>query len=499
MNNLHPFQVLRPLSTFVLAPALGALAVLGFAPFYWFPLTILALAGLFHLWRNAPGAKRAALDGFTFGLGFFGTGASWIYVSLHDFGGMPLAAAVAATALFCALLALFPALAGGLQGRFKGIPASLRLLALIPALWTLSEWMRGWVLTGFPWLAAGYSQAPSSPLSGFAPLLGVYGVSLAAALCAGALALLAAGKQRRRVAMAIALVLCSGWALKQVQWVAASGAPVTVSLLQGNIEQDIKWRPEKARATLQTYAELADASRGQLIIMPETALPMFINDLPPFYLERLKAVAQQRGGDLVFGIPEEGAPGQYFNSAFSVGSSPTQNYRKSHLVPFGEFLPLRPLLFWVLNILHIPLSDFSRGAEVQQPMAVAGQKLAVDICYEDVFGEEIIRQLPQATLLANLTNDAWFGHSIGPWQHLQIAQMRALESGRTMVRATNTGVTAIINQLGEIEKQAPTFTTTILEGKVQGFQGSTPFVRFGNLPALLLISLLLIVAWRFRP
>ncbi|PWB45603.1 MAG: apolipoprotein N-acyltransferase [Nitrosomonadales bacterium] len=483
----------------LLAPALGALAVAGFAPFYWFPLTILALAGLFHLWINATSAKRAVLDGFTFGLGFFGTGVSWIYVSLHDFGGMPLAAAVAATALFCTLLSLFPALAGGLQGRFRNIPASLRLLALIPALWALSEWMRGWVLTGFPWLAVGYSQVPSSPLSGFAPLLGVYGVSLAAALCAGALSLLAAGEQRRRAAIVLLLVLGSGWALKQVQWVEASGAPVTVSLLQGNIEQSMKWRPEKARATLQTYAGLAAESRGQLIIMPETALPMFVAGLPPFYLDRLKVLAQQRGADLVFGAPEEGRGGEYFNSAFSLGTSPPQTYRKSHLVPFGEFLPLRPLLDWVLNILHIPLSDFSRGAEVQQPMAVAGQKLAVDICYEDVFGEEIIRQLPQATILANLTNDAWFGHSIGPWQHLQIAQMRALESGRTMVRATNTGVTAIIDPRGKVKKQAPTFTTTILEGQAQGFQGSTPFIRFGNLPALLLAVLLLIAAWRLRP
>ncbi len=499
MNETGTLRMPRPLQTFILAPALGALAVLGFAPFYWFPLAILALAGLFHLWNHAPSAKRAALDGFTFGLGFFGTGVSWVYVSLHDFGGMPFAAAVAATALFCALLALFPALAGGLQGRFRTAPAALRLMLLIPALWALSDWLRGWVLTGFPWLAIGYSQVPASPLAGFAPLLGVYGVSLTTALCAGALTLLTMKNQRRRAAIAITFVLCSGWALKQIQWVEAAGEPVTISLLQGNIEQDMKWRPEKAFATLKTYADLAAASEGKLIIMPETALPMFIADLPPLYLDQLQALAQQRGGDVVFGAPETDAPTEYFNSAFSLGSSPPQTYRKSHLVPFGEFLPLRPLLDWVLDILHIPLSDFSRGAKVQQPMSVAGVKLAVDICYEDVFGEEIIRQLPQATMLANLTNDAWFGHSIGPWQHLQIAQMRALESGRTMVRATNTGVTAIINQRGEVEKQAPIFTTTILEGKAQAFQGSTPFVRFGNLPALLLIALLLAAAWRFRP
>lgn len=492
-------QVQRFLLTFVLAPALGALAVFGFAPYYWFPLPILALAGLFFLWNKATRAKQAALEGFTFGLGFFGTGVSWIYVSLHDFGGMPFAAGVAATALFCALLALFPALVGGLQGRFKSVPTALRLMVLIPALWALSDWSRGWILTGFPWLAMGYSQVPVSPLSGFAPLLGVYGVSLAAAICAGALTCLVTGNQRLRATLALILVPCAGWALSQAQWVEPVGEPVAISLLQGNIEQEMKWRPEKARATLDTYARLASESRGQLIIMPETALPMFIDDVPTLYLEQLKTLAQQRGGDVVFGVPEQGGHTEYFNSALSLGTSPEQIYRKSHLVPFGEFLPLRPLLDWVLNILHIPLSDFSRGAEVQQPMSVAGLKLAVDICYEDVFGEEIIRQLPQATMLANLTNDAWFGHSIGPWQHLQIAQMRALESGRTMLRATNTGVTAIINPRGVVEKQAPVFTTTILEVQAQAFQGSTPFVRFGNLPALLLMALLLVAAWRFRP
>jgi apolipoprotein N-acyltransferase len=260
----------------------------------------------------------------------------------------------------------------------------------------------------------------------------------------------------------------------------------------------MKWRPEKALATLDTYAHLANTSQGQLILMPETALPMFLNDVPTLYLDQLNILAQRRNGAMILGVPEENDAGEYFNSAVSLGLLPTQFYRKTHLVPFGEFLPLRPLLAWVLNILHIPLSDFSRGAEIQQPMAAAGQKVAVDICYEDVFGEEIIRQLPEATMLANLTNDAWFGHSIGPWQHLQIAQMRALETARYMVRATNTGVTAIINQRGEVLAQAPVFTTTILEGSAQGFRGSTPFVRFGNLPVLLLMALLLVFAWKRR-
>ncbi|MDD5403482.1 MAG: apolipoprotein N-acyltransferase [Sulfuricella sp.] len=481
----------------LIAPSLGILSVFSFAPFYLYPLPLLALAGLFHLWTQAPTARRAALDGFTFGLGFFGAGVSWVYVSLHDFGGMPLAAALAATALFCTVLALFPALTGWLQGRWRGSRV-MRLLVLMPALWSLSEWLRGWVLTGFPWLSVGYSQVPVSPLAGFAPILGVYGVSLAVAVGAGALALLAQRQQRRNALAILALLAGLGLALKQVPWVQPVGTPVSVSLVQGNIAQDMKWLPEKARNTLETYARLSAASRGRLIVLPETALPMFYDDVPTAYLDQMAQLARQRGGDLVVGIPEEKDAGQYFNSAFSFGSSTSQLYRKYHLVPFGEYLPLRPIFSWVLNILHIPLSDFARGAQVQQAMAVANQHLAVDICYEDVFGEEIIRQLPRATILANLTNDAWFGHSLGPWQHLQIAQMRALETGRFMLRATNTGVTAIIDQRGQVTRLAPVFTATVLEGSAQGFAGATPYVRFGNLPLLLLLALLLAMARKFR-
>lgn len=480
-----------------LAPALGVLTVPGFAPFNFFPLPLLTLALLFRLWVKARTARRAGLTGFAFGMGFFGAGVSWVYVSLHDFGGMPLPLAVVATALFCAVLALFPALAGWWQARF-GVRPGLRALVLMPALWVVMEWLRGWIFTGFPWLALGYSQVPLSPLAGFAPVLGVYGVSLALAVAAGALALLPERGERGRAVAALALLAAGGWALQQVEWTAPAGPPLTVSLLQGNIAQDMKWRPEVAAATLRTYEELALKSTGRLIVMPETALPMFYDEVPLAYLKRVANLARSRGGDAVLGIPEAFDGGEYYNSAFSFGTAPRQVYRKSHLVPFGEYLPLRPVFAWVLNVLHIPLSDFSRGAEVQRPMAVAGQHLAVDICYEDVFGEEIIRQLPRATLLANLSNDAWFGHSLGPWQHLQIAQMRALETGRYMLRATNTGVTAIINPRGEVLWQAPVFATTVLEGVAQGFQGATPFVYYGNVALLILLGLMLLLAWRWR-
>jgi apolipoprotein N-acyltransferase len=327
-------------------------------------------------------------------------------------------------------------------------------------------------------------------------------VSLAAAWCAGALALAAdVGLHRRgRAGMvfpaSIILVLAAaGFALKQVEWVKPLGAPVTVSLLQGNIPQEMKWREDKARTTLDTYMAMTLASSGRLIVLPETALPMLLHDLPLNYLEMLSGRAHELGGDVLVGVPEHAESGEYFNSVLSLGSSPMQVYRKVHLVPFGEFIPFKPLFGWIINVLHIPLSDFSRGETIQPPLQVAGQKVAMAICYEDVFGEELINQLPEATLLVNVSNDAWFGDTVAPWQHLQISQMRALEAGRYMLRATNTGITAIINQRGEVLKRAPEFTTARLEGEAQGFAGATPYVQFGNLPVLGLLGLLLAANW----
>jgi apolipoprotein N-acyltransferase len=258
----------------------------------------------------------------------------------------------------------------------------------------------------------------------------------------------------------------------------------------------MKWREDQMRATFDTYAGLILASNAQLTVLPETALPLFLHQIPPDYLDPLATHARKNGGDLLFGVVEREPGGGYYNTTVSVGTSPSQRYRKSHLVPFGEFIPLRPLLAWIVNILAIPMQDFSRGAVDQQPLAIAGQRVAVNICYEDVFGEEIIRQLPQATLLVNVSNVAWFGRSIAPEQHLQISQARALETGRYMLRATNTGMTAVINPRGKVEQVAPQFQTTVLTHTVRGYQGMTPYVRWGNYPVLILLALLLGMVWR---
>lgn len=482
--------------------ALGAATVAGFAPVGAFPLPIVTLATLLWLAGRAPSARGAATRGFAFGLGFFLAGVSWVYVSLHDFGQMPLPVAAFFTLLFCAFLALAPAIVTGCAWRWRERHWLLRALG-IAAAWTLAEWVRGWIFTGFPWIALGYSQIPYSPLAGYAPVTGLYGVTFLTAFTAAVIATVvpraSAPAASRLVPIApLVLVWAGGALLHTIEWTVPQGEPVAVSLLQGNVPQDLKWNPAQVAATLTTYLGLVEKSRGRLIVLPETALPLFKRDVPPEYLERLRAVAAARNGDVLVGMPEHGdSPREYYNSVLSYGVSPTQTYRKEHLVPFGEYIPLRPVLGWIVAVLAIPLQDFSRGGPDQRPLAVAGQSVAINICYEDVFGEEIIRQLPAATLLVNVSNVAWFGRSIAPRQHLQISQARALEAGRPMLRATNTGMTAVIDPRGRIVAEAPEFETAIIEARVQGYAGATPYVRTGNLPMLALCLLLVAAcAWR---
>lgn len=488
------------LRQWVLAGLLGGSAVLGYAPFYFYPATILALAGLFYLWLRAGTPRAMALLGLFFGLDLFGAGTSWIYISLHDFGGMPLLPATLATTAFCTFLALFPAAAGYLLGKFS--PASRAWLA--PALWVLIEWVRGWIFTGFPWLVVGYSQIPYSPLVGLAPIFGIYGVSLATAACAALIAAkLASRLNKKQLAIYLAIFWIGGSLLTHIEWSQPHGKPVSFSLLQGNIAQDLKWREDELQNTLDIYEKQVLASRAQLIVLPEMAFPLLMENLPQNYLGKLVNHARQQGSDLLVGVPEavrnEGET-RYFNSLLSFGNAPTQTYRKSHLVPFGEFIPFKPWIGWIYReLLHIPLADLASGEPRQVPMALAGQKVAVNICYEDVFGEEIIRPLPEATLLLNVSNDAWYGQSLAAHQHLQMSQARALETARMVLRATNTGATAMVDRDGRVLNQLPHFTRAALDGVVHGYSGITPYVRWGNAPAVGITFLIVVAAgWRQR-
>ena len=466
----------------------GALLPLAFSPFDIFPLAIFAPALLFLLWRDISSA-RAARRGFLFGIGLFGVGVSWVYVSMHNFGNMPAPLAGFAVLLFVAGLSIYPALLGWLQARFFNAGLTRHRLFVLPALWVLFEWLRGWFLTGFPWLHLGYSQV-ASPLAGYAPWLGVYGVSLAVALSAGIVAqsVHEPDKALRRYLPLLLLLWAGGWFAGKMEWVQPVNGPVRVSLIQGNVPLEIKWQPKARQSIMERYMVMSSqAPKSDLIVWPEAALPVYLDEIEGSYLENLRRLSQAGKVDFMFGVVDRDQNTRaYYNSVVSVSPQPGI-YRKRHLVPFGEYPPLKPLFSWLMRHLQIPMSDFSAGPKNQAPLFAGGQKIGVSICYEDAFGEEVIDALPQATLLVNVSEDAWFGNSFAPYQRIQMARMRALETGRPLLRAANTGPSVVVDHHGTVLARSPAFQADVLSATVQPMQGATPYVRFGNVPVILLL------------
>ncbi len=480
----------------VIALLVGAAVPLAFAPFGFYPIAFMALGVLFICWRGIS-ARRAFFRGGLFGMGMFGTGVTWIFISIHEYGYVNLALSLFLTTLFVLVLSCFPALCGWLAVRLcntRRFANPWRVMVLVyPAAWVLLEWVRGWFLTGFPWLNLGYSQI-DAPLGALAPILGVYGVSYFVALTAALLvAAFINGDRRIRggyLTAGIGLWLAAAL-LGQVHWTEAQDKPLTVSLVQGNIPQEIKWRPSMREPTIELYTRLSSTHwDSDLIIWPETAIPLFYGQAQP-YLEGLEALAREHGTEMLVGLVyQEENSQQYFNTMVSVGGEPGM-YHKNHLVPFTEYLPLSGLLQVFVDFMQVPMSDFSAGGADQPPLVLAGQKIGVSICYEDAFGEEVIRALPEATVLVNVSNDAWFGGSIAPPQHLEIARMRALESGRYLLRATNTGITAVIDPRGKLAAVAPQFKETVLTASIEPMNGATPYVHLGNIPVALLSAMIL--------
>ena len=493
------------------APALaaltGAATVFGFAPFGAALLPIVMLSILFAQWRHATTPGAAAGIGFAFGLGMFGAGISWVYVALETFGGMPAAIAVAGTAGFIAYLSLWIALAGYVTTRFTPRDSLARLIVAAAA-WTLAEWGRGFGYPGFPWLAVGYAQLPGSSLAGYAPIGGVFVVSLSVALIAAMVALsydaLAARAPWSIVAaVMVALALfAGGGALAGIEWTLPHRAPLAVSLVQGNVEQAQKFDRDFRARTFDLYARLVEQSHGRLIVLPESAFPMFSDEVPDPVLLNLIRTAGARNGDVLLGLftAEAPLPGsddiRYYNTVLSLGESDLQLYRKRHLVPFGESIPGKAVFGWFIrSVLSIPLADQTPGPAAQPPFAVAGARVAVNICYEDAFGAELIDAARNAEILINVTNDAWYGRSIAAWQHNQMASMRALELGRPMLRATNTGITSAIGHDGRVMAQLPWFTRGVLEIIIDGRTGATPYQTLSDTLAVGLALVLLGVAW----
>jgi apolipoprotein N-acyltransferase len=509
-------HTLFPQSRFVqalIAFIAGAISVLGFAPFYAWPCVIISIALLFALWREARTAKHAAWIGFTWGLGLFLCGVSWLYVAIHVYGNMPAPLAAFAIFLFCCYLSLYPMFGGALIYKLgEKYSPIITLLIIMPASFVAFEYLRGWVVTGFPWLIAGYSQTPggviAAPLAGYAPLFGMFGITWLLALTAGALVLLVAERQtlssRIKIALPVitTIIWLSGFGLQTISWSTPSGSPLSVALLQGNIAQDLKWREDELANSLFNYQELVLKSKAKLIVLPETATPTFFHELPPDYLTSLRLHAQSNGGDVIIGAPylsrtDSNTMPSIFNSAISMGVAPTQRYSKDHLVAFGEFIP--PLFSWVYQWLSVPLSGFTRGGTEQAPMRLSNHLVAINICYEDAFGSEVARPLPDAELLVNMSNMAWYGRSLAADQHVQFSQMRAMETSRWMLRSTNTGVTAAVNERGEIVKALPQFTRGVLEIDAVPRQGATPYVRWRDAPVLILLVVILLGAILLKP
>jgi apolipoprotein N-acyltransferase len=533
---------------YLVALVAGAANTLSFAPTPHGGWLQLAIFAFFFAWLTRTTSwKSAALTGGAFGFGNFVSGVWWLYVSMHYYGGMAAPLAGAAVVLFSLYLALYPALAAGLWSFCAGhsrhgasdtelpfSPTWHGALAFASA-WAIGEWLRGTVFTGFPWLASGYAQV-DGPFAGFAPVVGVYGVgwmmSLAAALIVQALlafrptrhplandgtrgnSAIGGARTKRSVArfavpggIALALIV-AGLLLPLVQWTVPAKAPLTVRLLQGNVKQEMKFEEAGMRAAIDQYQQMITSKPADLIVTPETAIPVLAQQLPGPFASAVREFADSTGTSILFGaiggtITPEGQVTDYTNSLFGItpGSHDVYRYDKHHLVPFGEFVPWG--FRWFVNLMSIPLGDFYRGAPVQKPFMVHNQPVAVNICYEDIFGEEIARTIREndtpAGVLINSTNLAWFGDTIALDQHLQIARMRSLETGRPMLRATNTGMTAAIDANGRVIGRLAPYTIGSLDVTVQGTSGNTPYVTSGNNTVLAVSLLLLAFGFAFGP
>jgi apolipoprotein N-acyltransferase len=482
-----------------LALGAGALSVCAFAPLNLWPLAVLCPVLVMVLWE-AVTPRRAALLGLAFGVGTFGVGTWWLFVSIRGFGGAPLWLTALLMGLLVCVMAAYYALLGWVAARWLPAAGPRRWLAGLPALWLLAEWLRGWVGTGFPWLSLGYSQT-DTPLAGFAPLVGVYGLSALLLLGAGALLMVLRSSGRARLAAAVVALL--PWPLGALlaghSWTHAFGAPVTVAVVQGAIPQDEKWQAANVEPTRLLYAALTERALGaRLIVWPEAALPQLINEPPvPEFLGRLNSRARLAGSDIAMGVIREDDNGQdYFNSIMTL-TDHLSFYNKRHLVPFAEYFPIPAFVRDWLRLMSLPYSDFTPGRDDQQPLRAAGVTLAPTICYEDAFAQAQRRLIAASQVLLTVSNDAWFGRSSARYQHFQIGRMLALSADKPLLRAANDGISALVDEHGVVSVEAPEFKAAVLKGTVQPREGLSPYMRLGDWPILILAVLAAVWAgWR---
>ena len=453
----------------------------------------------FYVALMLPGRDAAAL-GFWFGLGLFLCGTYWIYLSVTGPGNAAWWIGVLLVVLLTLLMATYLAMTAWLINRLTH-GKLWWLLAIAPVTWTIFEWLRGWLLTGFPWMSLGYSQIDTA-LAGWAPLLGVYGVSLMLVLSASAvlISILLRGGQRWIAVGIVFLPWIAGAALTTVEWTTPAGAAIRTSILQAGIPQDRKWLQEEYQPTKDFYRDATlSVADSELVIWPEVAIPS-VTDREEQYIASLQQISRRTGQTILFGILEReflaADEVKIYNSVILVAGQERQVYRKRHLVPFGEYFPVPAAVRNWMRMMNLPFSDLTSGREGQALLTTtSGTRLAVAICYEDSYGAELLYALPDAALLVNVSNDAWFGDSIAPHQHLQIARMRSLEIGRYTIRSTNTGISAFIDATGKILQTGAQFEPVEMTMLVQPRQGMTPYARFGNWPVVGLCFLVLAGFW----
>ncbi|WP_082890765.1 MULTISPECIES: apolipoprotein N-acyltransferase [Eikenella] len=500
---------------YVYWPALLLLAAatpLAFAPYYHFWLMPLLFGALIRLTELRP--QNGVPSAYCFGLAGYTAQFYWIHTALHDVSGLPNLYALPLTLLLPAYLALYPAACFWLLEKAR-LPRGWRIGLLLPVLWTLTEFARERAITGFGWGALGYSQvAGYSPLAGYAPVGGLHLLTLLCACCGAWLVLAVHNQGWRRCVLPVLLligVLAGGWQLRQARFTEPDGSSATVALAQGNVAQSLKWEPEQLGAIMQNYYEQVANSQADITILPETSLPIMRQDLQEYHpgvLDQFAYEAQRNGSALAMGIAQYNQQGTgYLNAVINLSNfhpdwpDDIPFYAKNHLVPFGEYKPLPALTEPLYRMMNMPLAGFSQGGSAQAPLLLANQRVAFNVCYEDGFGDELIASAKRASLLANVSNMAWYGRSTAMYQHLQQSQTRALELGRYMVRATNTGATAIINPQGQIVKLAPADTRTVLEGSIEGYRGETPYMKMGgSLPliyGLLCVAVIMLLAGYF--
>jgi apolipoprotein N-acyltransferase len=478
-----------------LALLAGGLTPLAFSPIGFFPLAVLMPAVLLYLWLDKT-PKQALWLGWLYGIGFFGIGVSWIYISIHKFGNTPVLLAGIFTGIFVLILAVFPAIQGYFLARWFPNHRLTTLLLVFPITWILLEWVRGWFLTGFPWLLLAYSQV-SSPLNGLIPLLGEWGTGFVILFSSGLLVGIYIVKKSPRYILLAGLVLL--WTISgllgQIQWTSPSGKPLSVLLTQGNIPQNLKWDESYINRTLETYARLTYPYWGtDIIVWPESAIPLPMHRAKEF-IETLSKEAKKQKTGLLVGIPVKLIDQDSYYNGFHGFGEGSGSYYKRRLVPFGEYVPLDAFLRGAIAFLNIPMSNFESGGDSQANLYVRDIPIAPFICYEIAYAYIVRQHLPQAQLLVTVSNVAWFGDSLAPWQHLEMGRFRALQTGRYHLLDGNAGITAVIDDKGRVQKRIPQFQTAVLKDVVQPMVGATPWVYWsvywgGDWP---LLGLMLIV------